>query len=180
MLALPQLEKRYGLDAETMLLQPATKVFFKTSEARAAQWISETIGQIEVERLRESRSMGLLGSKKCNAIKIAVKPLIMASEVSGLEPLHEFIKQENQVVPVHFQLAKKRENQPEFMARKPPAIVPGPVLEAPAAPAPAELAQKPPQAVPPLFDLPPASSKGAYVRISRNRYVASILSSFNW
>jgi type IV secretory pathway TraG/TraD family ATPase VirD4 len=94
MLALPQLEKRYGLDDETMRLQPATKVFCKTSEACAAQWISETIGEIELERLKESRSMGLLGSKKCYAIKIAVKPLIMASEVSGLERLHGFIKQE--------------------------------------------------------------------------------------
>ena len=37
MLALPQLEKRYGLDDETMRLQPATKVFCKTSEARAAR-----------------------------------------------------------------------------------------------------------------------------------------------
>ncbi len=59
-----QLEKRYGHDAEAMLSQPATKVFFKTSEPRAAKWISEAIGEIEVERLKESRSMGLLGSKK--------------------------------------------------------------------------------------------------------------------
>jgi hypothetical protein len=167
-----QLEKRYGLDAETMLSQPATKVFFKTSEARAAKWISETIGEIEVERLKESRSMGLLGSKKSYAMEIAVKPLIMASEVSGLEPLHGFIKRENQVVPVHFQLAKKREKQPEFLARKLPQIVPRPALEAPAAPAapaPAELAQKPPQAVLPLFDTLPASSKGVYVRDKSKR-----------
>ena len=58
-----QLEKRYGKDAEAMLSQPATKVFFQTSEPRAAKWISEAIGDIEVERLKESRSMGLLGSK---------------------------------------------------------------------------------------------------------------------
>ncbi|WP_263411454.1 hypothetical protein [Terriglobus tenax] len=31
----------------------------KTSEPRAAKWISESIGEIEVERLKESRSMGL-------------------------------------------------------------------------------------------------------------------------
>ena len=55
-----QLEKRYGQDAEAMLSQPATKVFFKTSEPRAAKWISDAIGEIEVERLKESRSMGLL------------------------------------------------------------------------------------------------------------------------
>jgi hypothetical protein len=101
-------------------------------------------------------------------METAVKPLIMASEVSGLEPLHGFIKQENQVVPVHFQLAKKREKQPEFMAHKLPEIVPGTVLEAPAAPAPAELAQKPPQAVLPLFDAPRPAPKGHTCGISRN------------
>jgi hypothetical protein len=82
-------------------------VFFKTTEPRAAKWISDAIGEIEVERLKESRSMGLLGSKKSYAMEIATKPLIMPSEISGLEPLHGFIKQENKVVPVHFQFAKK-------------------------------------------------------------------------
>ncbi len=48
----------------------------------------------------------------------------MASEVSGLEPLHGFIKQENKVVPVHFQFAKKHGRQPEFIERKLPEIAP--------------------------------------------------------
>ena len=41
-----QLEKRYGQDAEAMLSQPATKLFFKTTEPRAAKWISDSIGEI--------------------------------------------------------------------------------------------------------------------------------------
>ncbi len=48
-----QLEKRYGQDAEAMLSQPATKLLFKTTEPRAAKWISDAIGEIEVERLKE-------------------------------------------------------------------------------------------------------------------------------
>ena len=121
-----QLEKRYGQDAEAMLSQPATKLFFKTSEPRAAKWISDTIGEIEVERLKESRSMGLLGSRKSYAMEIATKPLIMASEISGLAPLHGFIKQENKVVPVHFQFARKHGRQPEFIERNLPEIAPRP------------------------------------------------------
>ena len=113
-----QLEKRYGQDAEAMLSQPATKIFFKTSEPRAAKWISDAIGEIEVERLKESRSMGLLRSKKSFSLEIVTKPLVMASEISGLEPLRGFIKQENRVVPVRFALAKKRSKQPEFVERK--------------------------------------------------------------
>src|ERR1700678_2506369 len=112
-----QWEKRYGQDAETMLSQPATKIFLKTSEPRAAKWISEAIGEIEVERLKESRSMGVLRSKKSFAMEIATKPLIMASEIAGLAPLTGFIKLENHVVPIRFKLAKKHNRQSEFIER---------------------------------------------------------------
>ncbi len=129
-----QLEKRYGQDAEAMLSQPATKIFFKTSEPRAAKWISETLGEIEVERLKESRTPGLLRSKKHFAMEIATKPLVMASEIAGLEPLRGYIKQENRVVPVRFQLVPKKAKQPEFVERKmvvpePTSVPPRTVLE---------------------------------------------------
>jgi hypothetical protein len=122
-----QLEKRYGQDAEAMLSQPATKIFFKTSEPRAAKWISEAIGEIEVERLKESHNLGLLRSKKSYAMEIATKPLVMVSEISGLESLRGFIKQENRVVRVWFQLTTKRNKQREFIERKMPAFPPKPV-----------------------------------------------------
>ena len=160
-----QLEKRYGQDAEVMLSQPATKVFFKTSEPRAAKWISDAIGEIEVERLKESRSMGLLRSKRSYAMEIATKPLIMASEISGLAPLHGFIKQENRVVPVRFALAKKRSRQPEFMERKRPEVAPRPILPVPALPTLAEPPKKSAavQAALPLFDAPATKPKEGFV-----------------
>jgi hypothetical protein len=126
-----QLEKRYGQDAEAMLSQPATKIFFKTSEPRAAKWISETLGEIEVERLKESRTPGLLRSKKNFAMEITTKPLVMASEIAGLEPLNGYIKQENRVVPVKFAFVPKRSLQPEFIERK--MTVPEPRLLPPTA-----------------------------------------------
>jgi Type IV secretion-system coupling protein DNA-binding domain len=125
-----QLEKRYGQDAEAMLSQPATKLFFKTTEPRAAKWISDAIGEIEVERLKESRSMKLLGSRKSYAMEIATKPLVMASEISGLEPLRGFIKQENRVVPVFFRLTKKRSKQANFIERKILQAAPRPASQA--------------------------------------------------
>src|SRR5215469_8600881 len=51
-----QLEVRYGHDAEARLSQPATKILLHTSEPRAAKWISDTIGEIEVERWKQSKS----------------------------------------------------------------------------------------------------------------------------
>jgi type IV secretory pathway TraG/TraD family ATPase VirD4 len=122
-----QLEKRYGQDAEAMLSQPATKIFFKTSEPRAAKWVSETLGEIEVERLKESRTPKLFGSKKTFAMEIATKPLVMASEIAGLEALRGYIKQGNQVVPVSFALTPLRKLQAEFIARKMTVPEPRPV-----------------------------------------------------
>ena len=152
-----QLEKRYGQDAEAMLSQPATKIFLKTSEPRAAKWISDAIGEIEVERLKESRSMGVFQDKKSFALEIATKPLVMASEIAGLEPLRGFIKQENRVVPARFRLAKKRAKQPEFVARTMPELKPRPQI---AAPAPAPPLVSAAQGVLPLA---PATRKPAFV-----------------
>jgi type IV secretory pathway TraG/TraD family ATPase VirD4 len=139
-----------------MLSQPATKLFFKTTEPRAAKWISDAIGEIEVERLKESRSMKLLGSRKSYAMKIATKPLVMASEISGLEPLHGFIKQENKVVPVHFQFARKHGRQPEFTERKLPEVAPRPSPPTPPIAARAEQSKSSAavQTTLPLFDAP--------------------------
>src|SRR3989475_3430597 len=53
-----QLETRYGHDAEAMLSQPATKIFLRTSEPHAAKGISETLGEIEIERLPDIRAKG--------------------------------------------------------------------------------------------------------------------------
>jgi len=137
-----QLEKCYGQDAEAMLSQPATKIFFKTSEPRAAKWISETLGEIEVERIRESHSVGdseagvLFGMgqrQKSYGMEIATKPLVMASEIAGLEPLSGYIKQENKVMPVTFAYVPKRSLQAEFIERKmtisEPRPLPSMVLE---------------------------------------------------
>jgi hypothetical protein len=86
-------------------------------------------------------------------MEIATKPLVMASEISGLEPLHGFIKQENRVVPVHFQFARKHGRQPEFIERKMP------VVPRPSPPPPTVRAEQPKpsaavQATLPLFDAP--------------------------
>ena len=44
-------------DAE-LFSQPATAIVLRTSEPHAVKWISNTIGEIEIERLRESRGNG--------------------------------------------------------------------------------------------------------------------------
>jgi hypothetical protein len=165
-----QLEKRYGQDAEAMLSQPATKIFFKTSEPRAAKWVSETLGEIEIERLKESRTPELIGSRKTFAMEIATKPLIMASEIAGLEPLYGFVKQENRVVPVRFAFVPKRSLQPEFIERKmtipEPRLLPPPVAEPFPAPADVRLSKPIP---------PPAVQTSAEAEAHQQRNAADVV-----
>jgi len=130
-----QLETRYGHDAEAMLSQPATKIFLRTSEPHAAKWVSDTIGEIEIERMRESRSKGKYGQRSFG-LERQVEPLVMPSEISGLPSLRGYLKLENVVVRLHFPFIELPARQPAFVER--------PVLETPRrAPIAAERAARP-------------------------------------
>lgn len=87
-------------------------------------------------------------------MEIATKPLVMASEISGLEPLHGFIKHENRVVPVHFQFARKHSRQPEFIERKLLEIAPRPSPPTPVVRTEQPKSSPADQATLPLFDTP--------------------------
>lgn len=111
-----QLETRYGHDAEAMLSQPATKIFLRTSEPHAAKWISDTIGEIEIERMRESRSKGQYGQRSFG-LERQVEPLVMPSEISGLPSLRGYLKLENLVVRLHFPFVHVPTRHPAFVER---------------------------------------------------------------
>jgi hypothetical protein len=111
-----QLETRYGHDAEALLSQPATKIFLRTSEPRAAKWIADSIGDIEVERLRESRSEGRRGQHSYG-LERHVEPLVMASEVEGLPALRGFLKTGNLVVRLRFPFVEVPRKHPAFVER---------------------------------------------------------------
>jgi type IV secretory pathway TraG/TraD family ATPase VirD4 len=111
-----QLETRYGHDAEAMLSQPATKIFLRTSEPRAAKWIADTIGEIEIERLRESRSKGRQ-EQRSYGLERQVEPLVMPSEISGLPSLHGYLKLENLVVRLDFPYVELPVREPAFVER---------------------------------------------------------------
>ena len=114
-----QLETRYGHDAEAMLSQPATKIFLRTSEPRAAKWIAEAIGDIEIERLRESRSHGRSG-QQTYGLERQVEPLVMASEISGLPALRGYLKLGNLVVRLSVPFVHRPQTQPAFVERTRP------------------------------------------------------------
>ena len=114
-----QVEALYGHIAEAMLSQPATKFFFKTSEPHASEWISKSIGEVEVERFRESRTRGVFPHQRENEQReITREPLVMASEIGGLEPLHGYLKHGNLVVRMRIPYLKLEEPAEKFIERK--------------------------------------------------------------
>jgi Type IV secretion-system coupling protein DNA-binding domain len=111
-----QMEARYGDDAEAMLSQPATKIFLRTTEPRAAKWVSEAIGEIEIERLRETHYEGARAGKNF-ALDRQTEPLVMPSEISGLDDLRGFLKYGNHVARFSFPFIDLEEKHPGFAER---------------------------------------------------------------
>jgi type IV secretory pathway TraG/TraD family ATPase VirD4 len=131
-----QLETLYGHAAETMLSQPATKIFLRTSEPDAAKWVSDAIGDIEIERLAESRSKGQ-GRQQSYGLERQIEPLVMDSEITGLPDLHGYLKLGNLVVRLRIPYRAHVERQKGVLERplpgqRPHASVPASMPSAPA------------------------------------------------
>lgn len=120
-----QLEVRYGHEAESMLSQPATKIFLHTSEPRAAKWISDTIGEVEMERVKETVNTHPLKITKSRSYHTErrTEPLILPSEISGLQRLHALLKVDNMVVPFSFPYLAPVKSQLGFIPRETTARV---------------------------------------------------------
>ena len=112
-----QLEVIYGHMAEVMLSQPATKIFLKTTEPKAAEWVSKAIGQVEIERMKESHHSGQRAGKNFTLDR-QIEPLVMDSEISGLADKHAFLKLGNRVARFSFAYVDAPETTPDFVARK--------------------------------------------------------------
>ncbi len=96
-----QLEYLYGHLAEVMLSQPATSIWLTTKEPKAGQWVSEFIGKVEVERLRETHFDGTRAGRNF-ALDRQVESLVLESEISGLADLHAYMKYQNYVTRFAF------------------------------------------------------------------------------
>jgi type IV secretory pathway TraG/TraD family ATPase VirD4 len=112
-----QLEVIYGHLAEVMLSQPATKIFLKTTEPKAAEWVSNAIGKVEIERMKETHFDGSRTGRNFSLDR-QVEPLVMDSEISGLENRHAFLKLGNNVARFHFEYMDVPQTTPGFVPRK--------------------------------------------------------------
>jgi hypothetical protein len=127
-----QVEALYGHVAEAMLSQPATKIFLRTSEPHASEWISKAIGEIEIERFRESRTVGKFPRNSENESRdITREPLVMASEVAGLDPLHGYLKHGNLVLRMRFPYLELQGHAEKYIERKMTTVASSPVVAKP-------------------------------------------------
>lgn len=111
-----QLEVVYGHLAEVMLSQPATKIFLKTTEPHAAEWVSQAIGKVEIERMKETHFDGTRSGRNF-ALDRQTEQLVLDSEISGLENLHAFLKHGNYVTRFSFPALQMPPAQPKFIER---------------------------------------------------------------
>ncbi len=111
-----QLEVIYGHMAEVMLSQPATKIFLKTTEPKAAEWVSNAIGKVEIERMRETNFDGSHAGKNFTLDR-QVEPLVLDSEISGLPDKHAFLKLGDYVARFSFAYNDIPATQPAFIPR---------------------------------------------------------------
>ena len=108
-----QMEARYGEDAEAMLSQPATKIFLRTTEPRAARWVSEAIGEVEIEKLRETHYDGQRAGRNF-ALDRQTEPLVLPSEISGLDDLQGFPQIWQSCDPILVPVHRLAEDYPGF------------------------------------------------------------------
>jgi len=114
-----QLEYIYGHLAEVMLSQPATNIWLKTKEPKAGQWVSEFIGKVEIERMRETHFDGSRSGRNFSLDR-QEEPLVMESEISGLEDLHAFMKHGNFVTRFSFPYLDVPSTKTQFEPRELP------------------------------------------------------------
>jgi type IV secretory pathway TraG/TraD family ATPase VirD4 len=94
----------------------------KTSEPQAAEWISKAIGEVEIERCRETRTHGQFPQNRNSESQqreITREPLVMASEIGGLDPLHGFLKHGNYVVRLRVPYLQLEAHHEKFIKRRP-------------------------------------------------------------
>jgi hypothetical protein len=137
-----QQDVKYGRIAQAMVSMAATKILMGTSEPEAARWISDAIGEVEIERYRASRTENH-GSGTRNSdgfqCEIVREPLVMGPQIMGLPSLHAYLRHGNFVVPIRMPFIPAEKHHPGFIRRS---------LPAPAEPAPPTTdATQPPQIV---------------------------------
>lgn len=103
-----QYEEYYDRLAKAMLAAPKLKLFFRCGESESARWISDTIGEYEVEKpkIGTTASVEDKGRDAVNYSTVTEhKQAISKEEIMSLPDLHGYWKYADVVVPFRLPLA---------------------------------------------------------------------------
>jgi hypothetical protein len=118
-----QLDALYGKKAETILSQAYTNVVLRTREPRAAKHLSELIGKAQLERVRESKPARWFQHRhRTYSTERVVDPVVMESEIQGLNDLHGYFIQQDKIVAIRFSPTPKEQRAPGLIERVIPAV----------------------------------------------------------
>jgi hypothetical protein len=106
-----QYEEYYDRLAKAMLAAPKLKLFFRCGESESARWISDTIGEYEVEKpkIGTTASVEDRGRDAINYSTVTEhKQAISKEQIMSLPDLHGYWKYGDAVVPFRLPLAAVR------------------------------------------------------------------------
>ncbi len=127
-----QLKGLYGETAEAIFSAAYTRFFMRTTEDEASKWVSNEIGDVEIERINESRPAHARakGSHSYSTQKV-IEKLLLPSEFHGLPDREGYLKYGNNVVKIKLPIMETIVNAPGLIPRKSAPVVkkPLPTLE---------------------------------------------------
>jgi hypothetical protein len=116
-----QIDNLYGPVAETMMSQPAVKVFMRSNHADVAEWVSRNIGKRYMERYRTAETSS---SSTQKSVTEQMQPdqytedAVNAGKIKGSKNLHAYLTFENYVVPLLLEPLELPISHPEHLPRK--------------------------------------------------------------
>lgn len=116
-----QYEEYYDRLSKAMLAAPKLKLFFRCGESESARWISDTIGEYEVEkpRIATTASVEDRGRDALNySTTTENRQAISKEEIMALPDLHGYWKYGDAVVPFRLPLAPVKIKARGYIARE--------------------------------------------------------------
>jgi type IV secretory pathway TraG/TraD family ATPase VirD4 len=128
-----QIDANYGKQAETMLSQPFYNFMLRTQESRASKHLSERIGSVQLERVKESKPASLFNNRhRTYSTERVIEPLVLPSEVQELEDLTGYFVASGKVVKIAFDVPPRRVLAPGLIERMIPNMQTRPLEPEPA------------------------------------------------
>lgn len=122
------LEALYGKKSETIFSQAYTKVILATSDGRSAKSLSELLGDVEIQRPKETRSYGRSGNTRTFTTERVREPLLMASEIQGLPDLSGYLIQRGKMVKMKLPYLSPQAKSEAIIERRIPPMAQRPLL----------------------------------------------------